>query len=210
METGAAARGSPSTIRPRTIDAMGTEARVRQLLAAGDRRGAATEAIRGLGPRILGYLRAVLRDEADAADAFSQFAENLWRGLGSFRGESSFVGWAYKLAWNAALNLRDQAWHRRGRRLATGEASRIAEEVRTMSAIRVERQRQGLEKLREALSAEEQTLLVLRIDQELSWEEIAEVLSSESQPVDAAALRKRFERLKERLARMAREQGLVE
>ncbi len=189
---------------------METEVRVRELLAAGDRRGAAVEAIRGLGPRILGYLRAVLRDEADAADAFSQFAENLWKGLDSFRGESSFVGWAYKLAWNAALNLRDQAWRRRGRRLGTGEASRIAEEVRTRSAIRVERQRQGLEKLREALSAEEQTLLVLRIDQELSWDDIAEVLSAEGQPVDAAALRKRFERLKERLARMAREQGLVE
>lgn len=189
---------------------MTTEVQVRQLLAAGDLRGAATEAIRGLGPRILGYLRAVLRDEADAADAFSQFAENLWKGLASFRGESSFVAWAYKLAWNAAMNLRDQAWHRRGRRLATGEASRIAEEVRTRSAIRVERQRRGLEKLREALSAEEQTLLVLRIDQELSWEDIAEVLSSEGQPVDAAALRKRFERLKERLGRMARDQGLVE
>ncbi len=189
---------------------MTTEVRVQQLLAAGDRRAAAVEAIRGLGPRILGYLRAVLRNEADAADAFSQFAENLWKGLASFRGESSFVGWAYKLAWNAAMNLRDEAWRRRGRRLATGEASQIAEEVRTRSALRVERQRRGLEKLREALTAEEQTLLVLRIDQELSWEDIAEVLSSDGRPVDAAALRKRFERLKERLARMARDQGLVE
>lgn len=189
---------------PQTIDA-----RVNELLAAGDRREAATYALRALGPKILGYLRAVLRDEADAAEAFSQFAENLWRGLDGFRGESSFKVWAYRLAWNVALNLRDQAWHRRGRRLATGEASRIADEVRSLSVVRVERQRQGLEKLRAALSAEEQTLLGLRIDQELSWQEIAQVLST-GEPVDPATLRKRFERLKERLGQLARQQGLLD
>jgi len=189
---------------------MDSEARVRELLAAGDLRNAATEAIRAFGPQALGYLRAVLRDESEAREAFSQWAENLWKGLPSFRGESSFKTWALRLACNAALNLRDEAWRKRGRRFATGEASAIAEDVRTRSVLRVERQRQALEKLRQSLTTEEQSLLVLRIDQGLPWNEIAEVLALEGKPVEPAALMKRFERLKDRLARLAREQGLVD
>lgn len=184
--------------------------RVRQLIAAGDLRGAATEAIRGHGPQVLQVLRAMLRDEAEARDAFSQFAENLWKGLGTFRGEASFKTWALRLACNAARNQRDEAWRRRGRRLATGEASALAEEVRTRSVVRVERQRQALDRLRQSLSVEEQSLLVLRLDQGLSWSEVAEVLAEEGSPVEPAALMKRYERIKERLGKLARDQGLVD
>lgn len=187
---------------------MDPEARIRALLDGGDPRGAATEAMRGFGPKIFGYLRSVLRDDTDAGDAFSLFGENLWRGIGTFRGESSFRTWAYRIAWNAALAVRDEAWKRHGRRLETGEASRLAEEIRTTAA-RVERQRTELDALREVLTAEEQTLLHLRIDQQLSWDEIAVVLGTDGSPVEPATLRKRFERLKDRLANLARERGLV-
>ncbi len=186
------------------------EERLTQLLAGGDLRATATEAIRGYGPQVLQVLRAMLRDEADARDAFSQFAENLWKGLATVRGESSFKTWALRLACNAARNQRDEAWRRRGRRFATGEASAIAEEIRTRSVVRVERQRQALDRLRQALSVEEQSLLVLRLDQQLSWNEVADVLAEEGKPAEPAALMKRYERIKERLGKLAREQGLVD
>ena len=187
---------------------MDAEARIRTLLDASDAQGAATEAMRAFGPKIFGYLRSVLRDDADAGDAFSLFGENLWKGITGFRGESSFRTWAYRVAWNAALAVRDEAWRRNGRRLETGEASKLAQEIRTTAA-RVERQRTALDALREELSAEEQTLLHLRIDQELSWDEIAQVLGGDGAPIEAATLRQRFKRLKERLADLARERGLV-
>ena len=76
--------------------------------------------------------------------------------------------------------------------------------------IRDERQRLSLDRLREALSAEEQTLLFLRLDQQLEWTEVAEVLSAGGPVVEPAALRKRYERLKERLAKLAKEQGLTD
>ncbi len=189
---------------------MSVDPRVKELLASGDVAGAATAALRELGPTILRYLRSLLRDEADARDAFSQFAENLWKGLPEFRAESSLRTWAFRLAWHAALNVRDEAWRRRRQRLATGDASRLADEIRTRTGVRVERQKKALDVLREALSVEDRSLLVLRIDQALPWNDIAEVLGAEGKPVEAAALMKRFERLKDRLARMAREQGLVE
>ena len=182
-----------------------TEERIQALLAVGDARAAATEAMQAFGPRILGYVRTILRDDGDAGDAFSVWAEHLWRGIGSYRAESSFRTWAYRIAYHAALNVKSEAWRRLGRRLETGEASRLADEIRTRSAVREERQRTRLEEIRARLTPEEQTLLTLRVDQELSWEEIAEVVSAAGEPVDAPALRKRFQRLKARLAEMLRD-----
>jgi len=198
-------------VPPLRYDAcMSIEDRVRELLAAGDVAAAATEAVRGLGPDVLRYLHSLLRDEDAANDAFSQFAESLWKGLSGFRGEASLRGWAFGIAFHTALNARDEAWRRHGRRFATGEASKIAAEVRTKTVIRFERRRQALEMLREALTVEERSLLALRIDQGLSWAEVAETFSADGLHVEASTLMKRFERLKEKLASMAREQGLVD
>jgi RNA polymerase sigma-70 factor (ECF subfamily) len=180
------------------------------LIEAGDLSRAATVAIRLHGPRILGYLREVLRDESDAAEAFAGFAEDLWRGLPGFRRECTFRTWAFRLAWNAALHVRDDAYRRRGRRLETAEVSRLADEVRRSSVARLEREHDVLDRLRSALTPEERTLLVLRVDQGLSWDEIALVLATDGPPVPAATLRKRFERLKERLGQLARDAGLVD
>jgi RNA polymerase sigma-70 factor (ECF subfamily) len=184
--------------------------RVSELLAAGDQAGAATEALRGVGADVLRYLRSVLHDEDLARDAFSDFAERLWRGLPSFEGRSSLKTWALRLAVNTASNVRGEAWRRRGRRFQTGEASALAEELRTKTFVRVERQRQALDELRALLSADDRSLLALRIDQGLSWNEVAEVLRAEGAPVEPATLMKRFERLKTRIAELARERGLIE
>ncbi len=186
------------------------EERIASAMAAADHRAAATELIRGYGPRILGYLNVVLRDDLDAGDAFSLFAEQVWRGMPTFRQQSSARTWAFKAAWSAAMKVRDDAWRRLGRRLDTGEASRLAEDVRTRTGLRHERQRAELEALRALLSDEDQTLLVLRLDQELTWDEVAEVLAQDGPAVDPAALRKRFERIKLRLAQIIREQRAKE
>ena len=48
-----------------------SEVHIVALLDAGDARGAATEIVRVLGPQILGYLSATLRDDDAAQDAFA-------------------------------------------------------------------------------------------------------------------------------------------
>jgi RNA polymerase sigma-70 factor (ECF subfamily) len=180
------------------------------MASSAENDAAATAVIRSLGPQVLRYLRSLLRHEDAAAEAFSQWAENVWKGLSAFRGEGTVRGWCFRLAYNAALNLQNEAWRRRGERLATSAASQLADDLRTRTAVRVERQRQALDVLRESLSVEERSLLTLRIDQELPWADIAQALAAEGHPADPAALMKRFERLKERLARMAKEQGLLD
>lgn len=187
-----------------------TEKQVRHLLEEGDYGGTATVAIRALGPEVLRYLRATLRDEADAADAYSHWEEALWRGLRSFRWKCSLRTWALRLATNAAANARSTAWRRRVRRFQTGEASALADEVRISSLVRVERKTRGLERLRQELSPQDQALVHLRIDQRLSFEELAEALADTPWAASATTLCKRYERLKERLKRLVREQELDE
>jgi RNA polymerase sigma-70 factor, ECF subfamily len=185
------------------------EPEVEALLRAGDYRAVATHALRLHGPTILGLLRKLITNRDLADDAFSFFAEQLWKGMGTFRGEASLRTWCFKLARNAAVTAQREGWNRLRVRLETFEAERLAAEIQTRSAVRVERQSRTLDRLRAHFTMEEQTLLALRIDQRLGWDEIAEVLATEEEPVEAPALRKRFERLKARLEVLARQEGLL-
>jgi RNA polymerase sigma-70 factor (ECF subfamily) len=186
------------------------EDRVRELLSLRDQRSAADAAIRGLGPAIIRYMRSSLRDEALAADAFSEFAEDLWQGLQQFRGDASLKTWAYRLAWHAVLRVRNDAWQRRRRPLGDSPASVLAEQVRTKTPQKRERRARALDALRARLSLEDQSLLALRIDQGLPWADIALVVAASGTPVEVDALMKRFQRLKERLAEAARLERLTE
>jgi RNA polymerase sigma-70 factor (ECF subfamily) len=189
--------------------AASVAARFAELLGKGELKGAATVAIRGLGPEILGYLTAVVRDPVDASDLFSQFAESLWRSLPQFRQECSLRTWAYHLAWHAVQRSARDPYRRRGHRLATSQASRLAAEVRASTSIRREQRSERVERLRQRLEPDEQTLLILRLDRELSWREVAQVFAEQGSEIGEAALRKRFERTKDRLIRLARDEGLT-
>lgn len=188
---------------------MSLEARIAAALARRDIEAAATEAIRGYGPQILGYLRTVMGDAEDAAEVFSQFAEDLWKGLGGFRGECSVRVWAYRLAWHAASRFGRDPYRRRRERLPSAFASQLAETLLSTPGSAAERRSAEVQQLRQHLGPEEQTLLVLRVDRQLSWKEVAQVMAGEGDPVDAATLRKRFERLKDKLAQLARAKGLL-
>ncbi len=190
---------------------MSLDREVAELRRRGELEAAATLAIRTLGPEVLGFLAALLHDPGEAREVFSQFAEDLWRGLGAFRGEASLRTWAYRLARHAALRHRRDPFRRRGERFQTSQASVLAGSIVASTAIRRERRAQQLARLRTRLAEDEQTLLILRVDRGLPWGEVAAVLAGEDgKRPEEAALRKRFERLKEKLARAAREEGLLE
>jgi RNA polymerase sigma-70 factor (ECF subfamily) len=188
------------------------ESRCLEALDRGDHAGAATLVVREYGPQLLGYLCSVLRSEADAGEVFSMFSEDLWRGLPGFRRECPVRVWCYRLAWHAAARFLRDPFRGRGRHLETTELSRLVEEIRSSVFLGRDQARQAtLDKLRAGLTPDERTLLVLRLDRGLAWAEVALVISEDKgAPVDEAALRKRFERLKDKLAQKAREEGLLE
>ncbi len=83
--------------------------------------------------------------------------------------------------------------------LSTAALAAIAAEVRSQTASFLQTgTKDRLAQIRAALDPDDQTLLILRIDRKLPWREIAQVFEAEADAVEqrAAALRKRFERLK--------------
>jgi len=186
---------------------MADEAHILRALARGAFDEAATLAIRTYGPQILGYLARVLGSQDAAADAFSLFSEQLWKGLPGFQGQSSVRVWAYRVAWSAALRVQSETYRRRRTRLRTSMASRLAAEVLTRGSGSAPGDQ--MDELRRQLEPADRALLVLRLDQRLPWEEVAEMLGADGERVEAAALRKRFERLKERLRELARARNLL-
>jgi RNA polymerase sigma-70 factor, ECF subfamily len=185
------------------------EDRVAALLAAGAPADAATAIVRGYGPGILGWLAALLGDDEAAREVFSAFGEELWRALPRFERRSSAKTWAYAIAWNCARRWRRTRARRRTRPLRDSEYSKIAASVaeasRTFARTAAGRR---LDALRRTLSDEEQALLVLRLDREMEWRDIARVLG-EKGAAAPAALRKRYQRLRERLRRAAEAEGLL-
>ncbi len=192
-------------IAPMSRDVDELEASIADRVDAGDLDGALTVALRGYGPRLLGYVHAIVRDEGNAGDIFAMACEDLWKGLAAFRRESSFRTWAYQVTWHAASRFLRDPYRRRGQELATGQAAALAAEVRSTTALHLRTSsKDALDEIRAELSPDERTLLVLRVDRDMSWPEIAGILD-----VPEPTLRKRFERLTTRLRERVRERGLL-
>lgn len=195
----------------RDADRAALEAEIHALATANDHDAAATAALRLYGTELLGFLRALARDDDLASEAFAELGEDLWRGLSGFRWESSLRSWLYALARNALNQLRRDPRRRTDRNLPLSIAPDLEQLLRTAT---LEIQQTGVKDefriLREQLDPEEHELLLLRLDRGLSWKDIARILGGDDEVESrAATLRKKFERAKERLKKLALDHGLI-
>jgi RNA polymerase sigma-70 factor (ECF subfamily) len=188
------------------------EHEVRKYCEKGDHARAAARTVEGYGPEVFGFLVTSLKHRQDAEDVFSQLCEDLFRGLPAFEWRSSLRTWLYRLARNATTrHLRSPA-RRASRRVPLSQISEVAERVRTETALHLKTEaKDALARVRDALAPEDRMLLVLRIDRRLAWNDIARVLDEpdlSEKPLERAAarLRKRFQELKEEIARRLEEE----
>lgn len=184
------------------------EERVASILERGGAAEAATATIEHYRARIEGHLQSML-DGDDARDAFSLWTEDVWKGLPGFRRQGSLRGWVFRVATHAAARIMRDPYRRRGERLGSSSASRLAT-TEAVSRLFPSGRHQAFERLLAAIDDDDRRLLELRVRQELEWEEIAFALGAEGEPVRSPALRKRYERLLKRLEQLARDMGLVE
>ena len=197
------------------------ERTIRQHCDRGELQLGAAAAIRGYGPEVFGFLVAFHRGEEEAAEVFSEFTERLWRGLPGFAWECSFRTWAYAIARNASLSYRRDRRRRAALHVPLpdgSDLSALGQKVRseTVSYLRTQRKTR-VAALRDALPAEDQALLVLRVDKQLPWNDLVRVMHPEDGPPltdeiiarEGARLRKRFQLIKEKLYELGRREGLV-
>src|SRR4029077_10416242 len=126
--------------------------------------------------------------------------------------ESSLRSWLYTLARNALNQLRREPRRKRDRNVALSAAPEVAAVVRTVTRdIQRTEVKDEFRVLREQLDPEEHEILLLRLDRGLAWKDIARILGGDDQSdARASALRKRFERAKQRLKKLAIEHGLIQ
>ncbi len=184
------------------------DAQVRAACARGDHAGAAELIVRAHTTEIVAYLGSLTRGVPERLDeAFSMWCENVLRGVAGFQFASSVRTWAYTIARNAAARCaRDH--QRRTQRLTFGslpDAVVAAARTETADYLRTA-MKERLANVRASLADDERELLHLRVDRQLTWREIEEIVREEGAPDDAAArtrreaaLRKRFESLKRRI-----------
>jgi RNA polymerase sigma-70 factor, ECF subfamily len=195
------------------------EDEIRAAFDSGRLEDAATAVLGVYGDEILSFIHSRLRDRVDSDDAFAMFAEDLWNGLPSFGWRSSVRTWAYTLARNATIRYASTHHRRAARNLplsCPGAVAALVERVReTTECYKRTAVKDHFRALREQLDLEDQTLLILRVDRNMSWRELAQTLSGTvdlDEPAierESARLRKAFERVKRELKRLSEEAGLL-
>jgi len=183
------------------------DAELRPLLGAERFMEATTLVLRSLGPEILGFLSAVLGN-VDGDEVFAAFSESLWRSLAAYQSKCGIRTWAYMLARQQIARHRKGARRHQQPQVRISELADVLQEVRRTYTTR----RATLTRLRNELSIEDRELLILRIDRELSFDEIALLFVDDPGTADeqalrreAARLRKRFQLIKEQLMTRVRE-----
>lgn len=202
---------------------MGTSAADREqamqaACQAADYGRAATLALEAYAGEILALLISRLRSESSGHEVFAMFAEKLWVGLPAFEWRCSMRAYCYRIARNAANDYTSAAANRPERNLALSQVpwlGPLVDRARTATQrYRRSEVKDRVRQLRDKLPADDQMLLILRVDRAMDWRELAIAMGGErgsQQAVEreAARLRKRFERIKTRLRELAREDGLL-
>jgi RNA polymerase sigma-70 factor (ECF subfamily) len=185
------------------------ESAARELLERRDFAAVAAWVVESYGREVFAYLLSVERDREEAHDAFSALCLALCESLPQFRSECSLRTYVYMLAHRQWVNAVRGRRKRAEVHLSDGLEA-VAERVRTTTVQWLQTgPRERLVKLRDSLDPADRTLLLLRLNERLSWRDIARVLceespGSEALDREAATLRKRFERLKSQFRRELR------
>ncbi len=190
------------------------EQQIRGRCEAGDLDGAVTLAIQTYGDEVYSFLVSRHRDEDVAADMFAQATLDLLKSLPGFGWRCSMRTWFYRLARSAAVRWARSPANRPDRRAALSSHHDLVQQVRSRTQLHLRSEiKDGVRKLRERLDPDDQQLLMLRIDRDLSWTEIAEILEDADDPATitraSARLRQQFATLKVRLRELAIAEGLL-
>jgi RNA polymerase sigma-70 factor (ECF subfamily) len=159
---------------------------------------------------VYSLLRRLLDDPNETSDVTQDVFLKVFRNVGSFRGQSSLKTWIYRIAVNEAHNRR--RWFGRHRRPEVelensngnghGWLHHLSDHGRSPYDLALNRERQqAIEKALEELNPVFRSAVVLRDVEDLSYEEIADVLN-----VSLGTVKSRILRGREALRRTLTEQ----
>jgi RNA polymerase sigma-70 factor (ECF subfamily) len=150
--------------------------------------------------RVFNMVLRMLQDYEEACEITQKAFFAAWQGLPSFRGEARFATWLYRIAYNGALKQLERRKRERSLQAAM-EAEQILEGVNKQTEDILElRARQAIVREQvEKLPARYRSVLILRHFQEMTYEEMADILAMPIGTIKTHLFRARH-LLKERLS----------
>lgn len=153
-------------------------------------------AFESMRDELISTLSFFLRSRDDAMDIGQEAFLRCWKNRGGSVQISNMKAWIYRVALNAARDLKRSAWKRKSRVMPEQEPAGV---VRSgFEIVQDEEERRRVREAVQALRSEEREVFLLRQNGELTYEEIAE---SVDRPVGTVKtqMRSALQKLKELL-----------
>jgi len=143
------------------------------------------------------YCRRLLGSEHEAEDALQEIMVKAYENIERYKPSFSFSSWLYKLAYHHCISLlrKRKVRNRAHLRFPPPEPEKSAEEIVNDRVFG-----EPLSSALLALKPEERNLLVLRVFEEKSFQEMADILDMKTD-----AVKKRYERLRHKLTVLLKE-----
>ena len=130
--------------------------------------------------RVFNMILRMLQDYEEASEITQEAFLAAWQGLPSFRGEACFATWLYRIAYNCSLRQLEQRKRERALQAAI-QAEQILGEVskekRAEDILELRDLQTMVREQMEKLPAKYRIVLILRHFQEMTYEEMADILT---------------------------------
>ena len=153
--------------------------------------------------RVFNLVYRMLQQYEEANEVTQEAFLAAWQGLPSFRGEARFSTWLYRIAYNCSLKQLEQRKRDNALQLAMQELGSKDEE-RTEATLEARARWESIREQLVTLPAKYRVVLILRHLQDMTYEEMAEMLTMPIGTIKTHLFRAR-NLLKERLEAFDRE-----
>ena len=154
-----------------------TDKEILELYKAGEREKAFGEIVESYSERLYWHVRRFLCSHEDTDDLLQEIFIKIWSSLPSFRGDSSLYTWIYRIATNESLNFLQKQKIRAALRFES-MSSKLEEKIDEDNGVDGNEAQKALMKAVQRLPAKQRTVFIMRWFDDLSYEDISEILGT--------------------------------
>ena len=154
-----------------------TDKEILELYKAGEREKAFGEIVESYSERLYWHVRRFLCSHEDTDDLLQEILIKIWSSLSSFRGDSSLYTWIYRIATNESLNFLQKQKIRAALRFES-MSSKLEEKIDEDNGVDGNEAQKALMKAVQRLPAKQRTVFIMRWFDDLSYEDISEILGT--------------------------------
>lgn len=154
-----------------------TDKEIVDLYRSGQREKAFKEIVDSYSERLYWHVRRFLWSHEDTDDLLQEIFVKVWSSLPSFRGDSQLYTWIYRIATNESLNFVQKQKIRSALRFES-ITPKIEERIDEDTLMNGDQLQRELAKAVQRLPAKQRTVFIMRWFDDMSYEEISEILET--------------------------------